>query len=74
MSEKSTKLCVEVPLTKGIAVANLCSPASDQVNLILGRVGHLGVKLSRELDILVYLVRLDFVEHDGVDVFASFVP
>lgn len=58
-------------LTKGIAIADLCSPASNQVDLILGRIGDLGVEISDELDVLVDLVGLDFVENDGVDVLPS---
>lgn len=41
------------------------------MNLVLGRIGHLGVEFARELDILVHLIRLDLVEHNGVDIFAS---
>lgn len=57
--------------TKGIAVANLGSPTSHQMNLILGHVGHARVPGTNELDILVDLVGLDLVQDDAVDVFSS---
>lgn len=57
--------------TKCITIADLGSPASYQVNFVLGGVCHPGVPTTYKLDILVDLVRLDFVEDDRMDVFAA---
>jgi hypothetical protein len=57
--------------TKGIAVSDLCSPTSDQMNLILRHVGHTRVPGADKLNILVDLVGLDIVQDDAVNVFAA---
>jgi len=41
------------------------------MNLILGHVGHARVPSTDKLDVLVDLVRLDFVQNDTVNVFAA---
>lgn len=60
-----------VKLTKGIAIANLGPPASDQMDLVILHAGHLRVPFANELNILFDLVGLDLVEDDGMDVFAT---
>lgn len=41
------------------------------MNLILGHVGHSGIPLANQINVLVDLVGLDLVENDAVDVLAS---
>lgn len=68
--ELNARIRIREP-TKGIAVANLRSPTSDQMNLILGHVGHARVPGTNKVDILVDLVGLDLVLDDAVNIFAS---
>lgn len=57
--------------TKGIIVAHLSAPAANQIDLVLWGGGHARVPAANQLDIFVHLVGMDFVENDGMDVFAA---
>jgi hypothetical protein len=51
-------------LTKCVAVAHLGSPASYEMNLVLGNGGHLWVPVTDELIVLFDFVRFNVVEYD----------
>lgn len=55
-------------LTKCVAVANFCAPASHQVHFVRGIGGHLGIPPANQLHILIDLVRLDFMEDNGMNI------
>src|SRR5436305_13666247 len=57
--------------TKGFAVPDLCSPASNKVDLVLFHFCHSGMPRPHQLDVLVDLLRFDGVENDRVDIFTS---
>lgn len=58
-------------MDEGVAVADISTPASNKVDLIFLDGSHTGVPVAYELDVLVYLVRLDRVEYNRVDVLAT---
>lgn len=57
--------------TKGVALSDLCPPAPDQVDLVLGHARHTRVPAPDQLGILVHLIWLHLVEDDAVHVLAS---
>lgn len=58
-------------LTKGVAVANFSSPATYQMDLVLGDRGHLGIPAANQLGVLFNVFLLDFVEDDRMNVLAA---
>ena len=57
--------------TECVAIPNLCSPAPDQVHLVLGYASNVWVPSSNELNVFIHLIRLHLVEDDRVYIFAS---
>lgn len=59
------------PHTERVALANLCTPASNQMNLILWEGSHARIPVADELGVLVHLVRPDLVVDNAVDILAT---
>jgi len=54
-----------------VAITHLRPPAPYEMYLVFRNGCHLGVPAAHELCVLIYLVWLDLVEDNGVDVFAA---
>ena len=56
--------------TKGIIIADLCPPASQQMHLVLLNVGNVRIPITDGFDIFSNPVRLDMMENERVNIFA----
>jgi len=68
---KKVVVYIYMRLTECVAIANLCSPAPNQVHLVLGHASNVWVPSSDELNVLIHLIRLHLVKDDRVYIFAS---
>lgn len=58
-------------MDESFAVANFRPPASHQMHFLGRIVGHPRIPTADQLDIIVDFVRLNIVEDDGMNIFAS---
>lgn len=57
--------------TESVRIADLSPPTADQIDTILGHIGHLRIPLPNQIDIFFDLIGLDLMEDDRVHVLTA---